>query len=55
MAETLKSSRLLLRAAEESDLDASYAIRGNEDVMRYWYDIDSFLPLFQFIIMISYV
>ena len=37
MAESLKSARLLLRAAQESDLDAFHAMFTNEDVMRYWY------------------
>ncbi|KAI9764826.1 MAG: hypothetical protein M1839_005703 [Geoglossum umbratile] len=36
MVATLKSARLLLRAAQESDLDAMHAMSTNEDVMKYW-------------------
>jgi RimJ/RimL family protein N-acetyltransferase len=45
MAEHLTSSRLLLRAVQESDLDAFYATRANENTMKFWYGITRlFLP-----------
>ena len=33
----IRTRRLLLRAAEESDLEALHELFSDEDVMRYWY------------------
>jgi len=35
----LQTERLILRAAQESDLDDFFEMFSNEDVMRYWYAI----------------
>ena len=34
---TIQTKRLLLRAAQASDIDDLFEIFGNDDVMRYWY------------------
>jgi len=36
---SLQTERLILRAAEEGDLDDFFEMFSNEDVMRYWYAI----------------
>ena len=54
MAENLTSSRVLLRAAQESDLDAFYAIRANNDAMKFWYDITHLYPHYKMIYMAGF-
>jgi RimJ/RimL family protein N-acetyltransferase len=42
---TLQTERLLLRAAQPSDLDDLFEIFSDEDVMRYWYWCHSYYHL----------
>lgn len=36
--EPIRTKRLLLRAAQESDLHSFHELFSDEDVMRYWYE-----------------
>ena len=41
----IRTRRLLLRAAQESDLEALHELFSDEDVMRYWYLTYFFRPM----------